>query len=349
MISETDLPEWLDSVIMELNASYDRKCDKARDNLTADEKKVREYLGTYFPRSYGEVYCIAGNLFQNSRYRPLLANEHIKEISILDIGCGTGGEIIGLLSVLNQTLASDVNITVWAFDGNSTSLGYMYDVVSAFNNKFRTPLNAITVRPYYCPVKSEANFLSLVKAIGYAKFDYILCCKMGNELIDKGYISNPYLSVAMNFSAALKPNGIMLILDLTDRLSEQRPYFPTKMNFELNSFFLSYDQNGNQFGDQFGTLVPKPCGELPQCHRACYMQKEFTISSPEYPLFSRYPGDSSKVCYRIICRKELRDTIIQKSDRVLEKTQIINHNGIYNPACSRSKGDDQVDAFDLNA
>ena len=142
---------------------------------------------------------------------------------------------------------------------------------------------------------------------------------MGNELIDKGYISNPYLSVAANFCAALKPNGIMLILDLTDRLSEQKPYFPTKMNFELNSFFLSYDQNGNQFGDQFGTLVPKPCGELPQCHRACYMQKEFTISSPEYPLFSRYPGDSSKVCYRIICRKELRDTIIRKSDRVLDR------------------------------
>ena len=86
MISKTDLPEWLDSVITELNASYDRKRDKARDNLTADEKEVREYLGTYFPRSYGEVYCIAVNLFQNSRYKPLLANDNVKEISILDIG-----------------------------------------------------------------------------------------------------------------------------------------------------------------------------------------------------------------------------------------------------------------------
>ena len=349
MISKTDLPEWLDSVIKGLNASYDRKCDKARDNLTADEKEVREYLGTYFPRSYGEVYCIAVNLFQNSRYKPLLANDNVKEISILDIGCGTGGEIIGLLSVLNQNLASDVRITVWAFDGNSTSLEYMNEVVTAFNNKFRPPLNGITVRPYYCPVKSEADFSSIVQTIGSTLFDYILCCKMGNELIDKGYIANPYLSVAANFSAALKPNGIMLILDLTDRLSDQKPYFPKKMNFELNSFFLSYDQNGNQFGDQFGTLVPKPCGELPQCRRACYMQKEFTILSPEYPLFVRYPGDSSKVCYRIICRKELRDTIIRKSDRVLEKTQIINQNGMYNPACSRSKGDDQADAFDLNA
>ena len=120
--SNTRLPRWLDDLIFkELGASWNPSPDDAEHNLYSREPMVKEYLGTYFPRSYGEAFCIADNLFQNEVFRSALRNE----ISILDIGCGTGGEILGLLCVIDKYLPSDVTISVYACDGNSTALRYM--------------------------------------------------------------------------------------------------------------------------------------------------------------------------------------------------------------------------------
>lgn len=340
MKSETELPDWLHLVLRELKASYKRKLDKARSNLSADEQSVHEYLGTYFPRSYCEVFCIAENLFQNTCYRTFLTNDALsdKVIDILDIGCGTGGDIVGLLSSINQYLPLDVRINVCAFDGNITSLVYMEKVIDACRKTFK---REITVDKTILPVNSEEDLSVMVKMVENLKFDYILCCKMCNELKSDGFIKQPYLSVAEKFSAKLKHNGIMLILDPTDRPKENYPYLPREMNYELNSFASSHVE--------FGTLVPKPCGELPQCNGACYMQKQFTITNPGYLVDSSYPGDTSKVCYRIICSKVLRDQLIQGP--VLQKKQVIHPNNQHgHRVCRRSEaGNDEVDAFDLNA
>lgn len=252
--------------------------------------------------------------------------------------------------MLNQKLSKNVIINVFAFDGNSTSLEYMNDIVRVFSVNFRPILNQIDVHPYPCrPVKSEADLLSIAQTVRYVYFDYILCCKVCNELIADGYKGQPYFAVAKNFSTRLKQNGIMLILDTTDRITDDGPYFPSIMNSELNAFFLSYDQNGQPFGDQFGTLVPKPCGEPKQCSGDCYMWKLFAIYNPKYPDESGYSGDFSKVCYRIICRKKMRDDLLSNCD-VLKKSQVIladDRNGKY-LFCGRTEGD-PVDAFDINS
>ena len=99
MLANVSLPQWLDNYIFnQLKANY---CPSHSDMTVIDWDKnnVLNYLGTYFPRSYAEAYCILGEYF----------NQHLSEwqnresISVFDFGCGTGGEIIGLLTVLTLT------------------------------------------------------------------------------------------------------------------------------------------------------------------------------------------------------------------------------------------------------
>lgn len=127
--SETSLPLWLDDLIFnKFGASWSPFPEEAGHNLFSHESRVREYLGTYIPKSYGEAFRIADNLFQNETVRSSLS----REINILDIGCGTGGDILGLLSAMDRYLTRSAAISVYACDGNSTALRYMNQAVSAF-------------------------------------------------------------------------------------------------------------------------------------------------------------------------------------------------------------------------
>ena len=52
------LPHWIDTLIFdELKANH---CPQRSDmtNIDNDKAKTLNYLGTYFPRSYVEAYCI---------------------------------------------------------------------------------------------------------------------------------------------------------------------------------------------------------------------------------------------------------------------------------------------------
>ena len=237
-----------------------------------------------------------------------------------------------------------VNIKVYAFDGNKESLDYMMDVAAAFNANCRH-LNPITVYPNCHTVKSESELSGIAKiqTVKELHFDYILCCKVCNELLFHHHVAEPYLSVARNFSGMLKQNGILLILDPTDRFSKDDPYLPTVMNRELNSSFSYSNGLDKTFGDEFGTLVPKPCGDFPWCNKNCYMQKQFTVIYPDKLIKSLCFSRTSEVCYRIICRKMLRNAL--NTDSVLQKLQYITDYGI----CPLQTEDMDVEAFDETA
>ena len=139
------------------------------------------------------------------------------------------------------------------------------------------------------------------------RFDFILCCKMCGELLSRGVSDSPYFSVAEKFSGLLKPHGVMLILDLANRPQGCDKYLPVKMNAELNEFARLHEE--------FATLLPKPFGAYPECSCNCYTQHRFFISHLEMK------DDLSKVCYRIICRRALRNRLIP--DSVLKERQVI--------------------------
>lgn len=65
MVSSIKLPQWLDNLIFdELGAKYCR----ANADMTVidwDKNDVLNYLGTYFPRSYAESYCIFSDFLED--------------------------------------------------------------------------------------------------------------------------------------------------------------------------------------------------------------------------------------------------------------------------------------------
>lgn len=112
------LPQWLDNLIFEqLGAKYCR----SNSDMTVidwDKKDVLNYLGTYFPRSYAESYCIFSHLFQA---HPTIFSKK-EDLSVFDFGCGTGGEIIGLLDAITNDIPHIKSVNVKAFDGNLHAL-----------------------------------------------------------------------------------------------------------------------------------------------------------------------------------------------------------------------------------
>ena len=92
MKTNITLPQWLDALLFdELGAKY---CPSNADMTVIDWDKhdVLNYLGTYFPRSYTESYCIFSQYLSSN---PALCQQ--STIRLFDFGCGTGGEIIGFL------------------------------------------------------------------------------------------------------------------------------------------------------------------------------------------------------------------------------------------------------------
>ena len=92
------LPQWLDDYIYSnLKASY---CKKNKDIVALEWslKEMEDYLGTYFPRSFAESYIIFQRYF---RTNPNLFTS-LSDFSIFDFGCGTGGELVGLILAVKE-------------------------------------------------------------------------------------------------------------------------------------------------------------------------------------------------------------------------------------------------------
>ena len=105
ILKNKDLPKWLDKIIYtDLEAIFEPHPQDVVYNPDQPYEFVRIYLGTYFPRSYAEAFCIVNNLFENEKY--LSSIYALEEVNILDFCCGTGGEIIGLIDVLQSKLGS---------------------------------------------------------------------------------------------------------------------------------------------------------------------------------------------------------------------------------------------------
>lgn len=118
MIQQLQLPEWLDDCIFgDLGAKYCRS-NSDMQVIDWDKKDLLNYLGTYFPRSYAEAFCIYSDYFRNN----IDDWKSRDELSVFDFGCGTGGEIVGLLMAVNDNLPNVKAVSVLAFDGNQDAL-----------------------------------------------------------------------------------------------------------------------------------------------------------------------------------------------------------------------------------
>ena len=304
--NKTTLPKWMDSLIYGdfFSATYCPDHKRYAYNRNLSEKELLTYLGTYFPRSYSESYCIFSSLFTNESY--IQEIKKLDSIKILDIGCGSGGEILGLLELLEKHLSDDVPIDIYTFDGNAMAQEILMELISQFQNHASKSRN-IQIYTNNKHIDSSDDFRQIAKEVKSFKFDFIFCDKVCNELITVHHIHNAYYELCASFLSLLNNYGVIQILDVTtkDEVSDQ--FYPILLNKQVNDFLRN--------NDTFVSILPVSCAQHPECENSCFTERKFYISH------SQKEKDLSKVAFRIIARKALQQIAFSNNT---ETNEVVN-------------------------
>lgn len=329
--SKTILPHWLDKKIFnEHNAIYAPEHERYEYNLDLNEEELKVYLGTYFPRSYAEMFCIVDNLMQNKAFAERIQSE--EQISILDCGCGTGGEILGLITALAKHLPQ-VNVNVTAIDGNEGSLAILEELVES--NPSRNVHAQLTT---LCQTFNSTEDLAKL-ANGKKNYHFVLCDKMVCELISKHVLSNDaYATIAKMLASHIHENGLLIILDVTTKDEHSGLFYPQLMNNSINEYVRK--------SRTFETLLPLSCACNAGCKDLCFMQQTFYVSH------SHKTADESRVCYRVLCREPLKEAVLKDihTESVAHVIHPVKYNQNDESAICRQTKDNQtiIDTFNIN-
>lgn len=328
--SKTILPHWLDKKIFnDYQAIYAPEHERYEYNLDLNEKELKVYLGTYFPRSYAEMFCIVDNLMQNKCIKEAMEQD---EISVLDCGCGTGGEILGLITAIGKHLPhAKINIT--AIDGNDGALAILKDLVESNPNK--------NVQVELSTFSQTLSTIEDVEKLAFEKKDYhfVLCDKMVCELISKEVLPiNAYAIMAQKLATFLHEDGLLIILDVTTKDEHSDYYYPQLMNHAINDYVRK--------SKTIETLLPLSCACYDGCRDLCFMQQTFSVSH------SHKSNDESRVCYRVLCKKPLKIVIMQRIETVnlahiIHPTKYKQNDD--SAICCQSKNNEiKIDTFNIN-
>lgn len=327
--STTTLPHWLDCFLFNnLNAKYSPFDQRFEYNMDLNSDEVKIYLGTYFPRSYAEMFCIVDNLMQNETIRNQYESKNT--ISILDFGCGTGGEIIGLMTAMAKYNIKSFDVV--AYDGNSLSLKTLQQIVSQFESKQNANVKIQSINKPINTIIELDTSLNLERA-----FDFVLCDKMICELISRKIITNnAYSIVASKLLQLINKDGLLILLDVTTKDSISGNFYPQLMNKQLNLFIAE--------NSTYSTLLPIACECRNDCSVLCFMQQQFAISH------SRKPKDLSKVCYRVLTTSSFKEQILSEvptnANHIIHPERFLQ--GEQNSTCSKLVGDTYIDSFNIN-
>lgn len=265
MKTSITLPQWLDTLLFEkLGAKYCR----SNTDITVidwDKKNVLIYLGTYFPRSYAESYCIFSQYLSSDT---TLCEQ--PTISLFDFGCGTGGEIIGFLTALNEQPNLQVSVVrITALDGNHCALRLYERVLEHLQPNLRfqvsNRVSSITIDDIYD--------LSIIDNIYKGeKYNVFLSFKAICEFVTKQQFeeNNAYTTVLKTFLPKLSQQGIALLVDVTSYSSVAEEWLPKMLDAGI------VGANGKAIAKNEG------------------YNQVFTASH------SRKQNDISKIAYRII-------------------------------------------------
>ena len=227
--NEVVLPEWLDELLFsELNANY---CPTGTDMSVIDWDKndILNYLGTYFPRSFAESYCIFKFLFT---YYPRDWKTSTS-ISIFDFGCGTGGEVIGLLLAIDESFPNIREVSIRGLDGNQHALRLFEKVVNKCLQHVSFSVSSMRV----CPIEiSDFYDMSIIDSVISESFDIVISFKAVCEFVTKERFEkqNAYKQIASTFLPKLKETGLMLLADVTTYNNVSQEWLPRMMDEGLS-------------------------------------------------------------------------------------------------------------------
>lgn len=293
--SETRLPKWLDKYIFEiLQAKYEPDFEKFDYNLEHSTEELLIYLGTYFPRSFSESFCIFDDIFSNRIYNLEVSTKD--EFNILDIGCGTGGNLIGLLTAINKHFSCIRTINVWAIDGNSDALQILESIIKKFIGNYSININFKLLNETFKEVNEISKLFNIIPC---KSFDFIMSFKTIVEIISKGngLNNNSYYKWFDLTCDLLNSNGLAIIVDVTTK-TDYSDYLPLLLNEQSRNFIKDKPL--------FKILSPLSCNCYSHtCNNHCFYHHEFYVSHRQKN------KDASRIAYKIIGRSIYVDKILK--------------------------------------
>lgn len=189
------LPNWyVDAIASTRGAKYQRDRLGVRQTLQASDDVRRLYLGTYAPRSFAEMVAIADYTFS---MHPECVKNLGAEISICDLGSGSGPAAMGLIWSLKKLRLSSIRrIVIYAIDGNDSALKLFEELLP----RLRGAWESVEI------VLKAAHILSDDQA-------FVSCCSQADFVISSKFVQelhseNDIGQVEQIANAILKTGGI---------------------------------------------------------------------------------------------------------------------------------------------
>ena len=152
---------------------------------------------------------------------------------ILDFGCGTGGEILGLLSCIESLLTDVSDIKIVGIDGNQHALRLMEKILEDYKK-----ISRLNITIQLAPI-TIGNFydLSILDEIIIGQFDIIMSFKAICEFVTKDQFegNNPYAHIAKTYIPHLNNKGIMVLVDVTTYNNTSKEWLPNMLDKGLAS------------------------------------------------------------------------------------------------------------------
>lgn len=288
----TRLPSWLDDFIFKtLNAVYSPNHERFDYNLDLTENDILKYLGTYFPRSYCEAFCIFDNLFKNHQFKTTFVKS--TAINIAVIGCGTGGDLMGLLTAIEKYSEEKRDLNIVAIDGNTEAIDILEKIIERYRIISRTNIRLTRIEHIFTNIQS----FDVTRIGEKGTFDVVMSSKMICEIISSGngLNDNAYYDYIRKFLPLLSNTGIFYLLDVTTR-QKHSTFNPFLMNEQVQKAMKEFTG--------YRVISPLPCCIFnATCTQHCFYQKTFTINH------SHVKNDKSKVAYKLIASAQLAQSI----------------------------------------
>ena len=203
------LPDWLDELLYKgFKAEYKPRKEVFAE-CDSDPQKAKQYLGTYFPRSYCESYCIFSDYLKRCSH----SFTSSEKLNLLDWGCGSGGDLIGALTAILEKLSTVKKIRIRAYDANQYDVDYCRVILAAFvGHHPEIEFSYDVEKRIICRREDFGQLLGRVTE----PVDVVLTFKALGELISKGVAIdwNPYSAFLDEFKGRVGENGIICIGEL---------------------------------------------------------------------------------------------------------------------------------------
>ena len=252
---ETTLPSWLDDLIFRGMGGQYCRCNSDMTVIDWGSEDILKYMGTYFPRSFAESYCIFSHLLLNAD-----TYSNIDCIKLLDFGCGTGGEIIGFATALSEQRPNIKVLKIKAIDGNQYALKKFEDVKDEFNKR-----HSLQIICCPSPIRIDDFYdLSVLDSILDYNYDLVISFKAVCEFVTKKQFEekNAYEYLIKFMLPRIAENGKMLLVDISTKNNIVNEWLPNLMNEGLRNAGVSIIGGNLGYNDLFRVNHSRKTGDI---------------------------------------------------------------------------------------